>query len=170
MKSAAAVFSALLLAILPRQNAFAGISPGSGIYISEIEADQPGTDSSEFIELATSRFNLNSTSLNGYFVVLVNGATDLTYRTISLTGKKMSASGYFMMGRGSAISGITDSTTYLAIATSDFLQNGSDVAGAAEGDAGCSARAPRRAFPTTRRWQTSQHWLLCWMPLFMMGE
>lgn len=68
------------------------------VVINEVDADQSGTDSNEFIELYN---NSNaSVSLDGVVLVLFNGgvANDTSYDTIDLTGKTIPAKGYFVIG------------------------------------------------------------------------
>ena len=45
------------------------------VVINEVDADQAGSDAAEFIEL----YGTPNMSLNGYVVVLFNGANDQSY-------------------------------------------------------------------------------------------
>ncbi|MEL6357597.1 MAG: hypothetical protein AAFQ37_11780, partial [Bacteroidota bacterium] len=53
------------------------------VFVSEFHYDNDGTDTGEFIELSgTAGFNLD-----GYSLVLYNGANQLSYNTVDLTGE-----------------------------------------------------------------------------------
>ena len=88
----ALVFTSLTIA---QQLVTSNETDGVSIQITEIDADQTGTDEMEFIELNTSSAN---TSLNGYVVVFFNGNSDTSYRTIDLSGFNSDANGYFLLG------------------------------------------------------------------------
>ncbi|HQU72371.1 MAG TPA: FlgD immunoglobulin-like domain containing protein [Calditrichia bacterium] len=63
------------------------------VYINEVDYDQTGTDTGEFIELVGP----DNTSLDGYAIELVNGSSGAVYLTIDLTGQAIPAdnvSGY----------------------------------------------------------------------------
>ncbi len=72
----------------------------AAIIINEIDYDQPGTDTAEFIELAANA----GTNLNGWTLELVNGADNLVYSTIALpnftfTDQTGGGWGFFVLGR-----------------------------------------------------------------------
>lgn len=71
------------------------------LVINEVDADQVGTDSNEFIELYNK--SDDAVSLNGVVVVLYNGdaTNDASYKTIDLTGKTIAAKGFFVIGSAS---------------------------------------------------------------------
>ena len=54
------------------------------LLISEIDADQTGTDMAEFVEFQTGV--AASLDLTGYVIVLWNGSTNVVYDTVDLTG------------------------------------------------------------------------------------
>ena len=56
---------------------------GGELVINEVESNQPGSDSSEFIEL----YNASGRSLNlaDYRLEMINGSSDETYRTVELS-------------------------------------------------------------------------------------
>lgn len=92
--------------------------PVEGILINEFDADTPGTDTAEFIELYDGgRGNLD---LDGLVLVLFNGADDASYRTINLAGAQTDDSGYLLLG-GPDIAGSTLSLPAGAV------QNGPDA-------------------------------------------
>lgn len=66
------------------------------IVLNEVNADNPGHDDKEFIEL----YNTEKTSkaLDNYYVALINGATNKVYGLYDLTGYKIPANGYFVLG------------------------------------------------------------------------
>jgi uncharacterized protein len=72
------------------------IPPASAtLVINEIDYDQPGIDSAEFIEL--KNVSDGSVSLEGYAVVLVNGANNQIYKDIPLPALEVAAGGYFVI-------------------------------------------------------------------------
>ena len=70
-------------------------SSHAALVINEIDYDQPGIDTAEFIELYNS--GASSISLDNFSVELINGTNSSSYRTIDLNGFNISASGYFVM-------------------------------------------------------------------------
>jgi hypothetical protein len=71
---------------------------GVQIWINELDADTPGTDAAEFVELFDG--GGGGTALDGLVVVFFNGASGTTasYRALDLDGMQTSASGLFLMG------------------------------------------------------------------------
>ncbi len=65
------------------------------IVINEVDYDQPGADTSEFIELYNN--SDISLSLDGYRLELVNGNNGSVYRNIDLTGFALNANSYFVV-------------------------------------------------------------------------
>ena len=102
----------------------------AAIIINEIDYDQAGVDTAEFIEL----FNTGTatTSLDDFVIELINGATSSSYRSIDLSGFSINADGYFVI--------CSDSTTvancdYSFTSSSSWFQNGSpDAIGLFEND------------------------------------
>lgn len=86
MKPLLTVISASLLLIS---------SASQAIIINEVDYDQPGADTAEFIEL----FNNSDTnmSLDGYHLELVNGSNGSVYRSIDLSGFGLNAFAYFVI-------------------------------------------------------------------------
>jgi predicted extracellular nuclease len=92
----------------------------AALVINEIDYDQPGSDTAEFIEL----FNAGSSavSLDSYFLDLINGSNSSSYRTIDLTGFTINANGYFVVcGDASQVA----NCDYNFTTSSGWLQNGS---------------------------------------------
>lgn len=98
----------------------ASLSTQATIIINEIDYDQPGTDTAEFIELFnTSPSNI---SLSGYFIDLVNGNNNTTYRSIDLTGFDILSGGYFVICNDTSL---TANCNYDFTNSTGWLQNGS---------------------------------------------
>jgi hypothetical protein len=91
----------------------------AAIVINEIDYDQAGTDVAEFIELFNS--GTASVGMDNYTVELINGTTASSYRSISLSGFSIEASGYFVMcGNASLVANCDYSFT----TTDGWIQNG----------------------------------------------
>jgi len=95
-------------------------SSHAAIVINEIDYDQPGTDTAEFIEL----FNSGSSSilLDNYLIDLINGTTSSAYRSIDLSGFSIGANDYFVVCGGSAST--VANCNYNFTATNSWAQNG----------------------------------------------
>ena len=94
------------------------------LLINEIDYDQASTDPAEFIEI----YNAGAaTSLSGYSIVLVNGATNSVYTTIDLTPVGSIAAGqYLVIGSDSALAYVATGSLKLSLgAGQDYIQNGS---------------------------------------------
>ena len=87
--------------------------------INEIDADTPGTDADEFIELYDG--GVGNTLLTGLTVVLFNGSDDASYDAIDLDGYSTDENGYFVIGSA------TVANVDLAYFTTNGLQNGADA-------------------------------------------
>jgi hypothetical protein len=101
-------------------------TPAQTMLINEIDADQSGTDSSEFIELYDG--GTGNVSLDGYVIVFYNGSNDLSYRAIDLDGNATNAQGYFVIGnvpQADLVPGVP----------ADWIQNGADAIALYRGDA-----------------------------------
>lgn len=85
-----------------------------GQTINEIDSDQTGTDTAEFIEIKWTP----NTSLSGYIVVLFNGSTDTSYDTIDLATATTDANGlYVILPTGSIQNGADAVAIYQDLAT-----------------------------------------------------
>lgn len=86
------------------------------VVINELDADQTGTDTTEFIEL----LGAPNTSLDGLVAVFFNGNDDLSYAAFDLTGST-DANGFYILG--------TDSITGadVVLGTDNTIQNGADA-------------------------------------------
>lgn len=88
------------------------------VVINEIDADQTGTDTGEFIELKSTNPNF---SLNGYLVVLFNGNSDESYATYDLTGFTTDANGFLLLAND------TFPGMDISLGADNGLQNGADA-------------------------------------------
>lgn len=101
-----------------------GISSYSQIVINEIDADTPGTDQLEFVELKSSIPNF---SLDGYVLVFYNAtssspyAGNLSYNAIDLDGYETDFNGIFHLGNSLVV------PAPLKIFLNQSIQNGPDV-------------------------------------------
>ncbi len=103
---------------------FAGtlaFSSHAAVVINEIDYDQPGTDTAEFIEL----FNSGSSSilLDNYLIDLINGTNSSAYRSIDLSGFSIGANDFFVVCGGSAST--VANCDYNFTTTNSWAQNGS---------------------------------------------
>ena len=81
------------------------------LVINELDADTPGSDTAEFIELYSSTANL---ALEGYALVLFNGGDDASYPAYDLDGYSSDANGYFVIG-DSGVTGVSVTLNSLGI-------------------------------------------------------
>ncbi len=87
------------------------------LVINEVDADQPGTDTAEFLELYDG--GGGATSLDGYVLVFFNGSSDTSYAAYDLDGYSTDANGFFVAGNA----GVPGATLILG---SNGIQNGAD--------------------------------------------
>ena len=90
----------------------------SQIIINEVDADQTGTDTTEFLEILSNTPNFN---MDGYVVVFYNGSNDLSYETIDLSGYSTDANGFFIIG-SDATPGVD-----IPLGPDNTIQNGADA-------------------------------------------
>ena len=70
--------------------------PPAAIVINELDADQPGDEDGEFIELYDG--GVGNLPLDGFVVVLFNGANGESYAAYELAGQSTNADGFFVIG------------------------------------------------------------------------
>lgn len=104
----------------------AGAYAQPSILINELDADTPGTDSAEFVELSDG--GVGNTALDGLVLVFYNGSDDQSYAAYDLDGAVTSADGYYLLGNA----GVTGVTTTFG---GNGLQNGPDAVALYRGDA-----------------------------------
>ncbi len=82
------------------------------IVINELDADQAGADTAEFVELYDG--GVGNASLDGYFLVFFNGNnttpghTNGSYKSVSLAGQHTNANGFFFLGDSGMMSPAPD--------------------------------------------------------------
>ena len=99
-----------------------GQSFGDGsatVIINEVDADTPGTDVAEFVELYDG--GIGNTPLDEYVLVFFNGSNDLSYAAYDLDGYSTDADGYFLLGNAGVV------PTPAIIFADGSLQNGADA-------------------------------------------
>ena len=99
--------------------------PPEGIVINEIDADMPGNDTAEFVELFDG--GVGNTALDGLTLVFFNGNGDTAYEAFDLDGFTTDADGYFLLGNAGLNPDFTISNA--------TLQNGPDAVALYAGNA-----------------------------------
>lgn len=107
---------------------------GAGIVmINEVDADTPGSDTAEFIELFDG--GVGNTPLDGLVLVLYDGGTtgsgNLSYASFDLDGYTTNAQGYFTLGNP----GVPGVGLVFDPGAFGLLQNGADAIGLYVGNA-----------------------------------
>ena len=91
----------------------------AAVIINEVDYDQPGTDTAEFIELYNS--GSSTVSLDNYAIELVNGTSASSYKSINLSGFNINADSYFVVCSDASLVANCD---YSFTVTNSWLQNG----------------------------------------------
>lgn len=102
---------------------------GSGlaaIMINEVDADTPGTDTAEFVELYDQ--GAGNSLLDGLVLVFFNGSDDRSYASFDLDGFSTDASGYFVIGNA-GVPGVG------LVFKDNSMQNGADAVALYQADA-----------------------------------
>jgi PKD repeat protein len=120
-------FSSWVLGVL----ALASLGASADVVINELDSNQAGPDTAEFVELYDG--GIGGTPLDGLSLVYFNGNSDLSYLTVDLDGFETDTNGYFLVGN----SGV--STAPDIQLPDDTLQNGADAV--------ALYAAPAAAFP-----------------------
>ncbi|XP_078612986.1 uncharacterized protein LOC144882825 [Branchiostoma floridae x Branchiostoma japonicum] len=105
-------------------------SVSSDVIINELNADNPQSDDTEYIELYNT--DNSAVALDTYVIVLYNGANDIAYDVIYLTRKTIPARGYFVIGS----SNVVPTPDFVLPADSNIFQNGPDGVALYNGDPG----------------------------------
>ena len=100
------------------------------ILINEVDADQTGTDSAEFVELYDG--GAGNTALDGLVLVLMNGSDDASYQAFDLDGQSTNADGYFVLCGNAATTANCDMDVS---PDTNLIQNGADAVALYTGDA-----------------------------------
>jgi hypothetical protein len=95
--------------------------PPAGLVLNEVDYDQPGTDTAEFVEIYNA--GTATASLDGLQVVLVNGATTpaAPYATINLSGL-LGPGQFLVVGSDAVLASLPATARGVRLATS--IQNG----------------------------------------------
>jgi predicted extracellular nuclease len=119
-----------VLSVLASFGCLAANTSYGAITINELDADQSGTDSAEFIELYDG--GVGGTSLAGHSLVFYNGSNDQSYRTVDLNNITTNAEGYFVICGNDSLVENCD----LDLATNtNLIQNGADAVALYQTDA-----------------------------------
>ena len=97
--------------------------PALKLVINEVDYDQAGADTAEFVEIVNP--NTTAVDLNDYLIELVNGSNGRRYGTYTTTGR-LAAGGYFVIADRTVIDSVP-SGTVTAPLKSGGLQNGPDA-------------------------------------------
>lgn len=90
--------------------------------INEVDADNPSTDTAEFVELYDG--GIGNTQLDGYSLVLFNGSNDSSYQAFDLDGYTTNNEGFFVLC-GNATN--TENCDLDVSPDSNLIQNGADA-------------------------------------------
>jgi len=101
--------------------------PPPTVVINEVDADTPGSDNMEFVELFDG--GIGNTPLDGLVVVFYNGNGDVSYNAFDLDGSTTDANGFFLLGNSAV------TPTPSIIFSNNGLQNGADAVALYTGDA-----------------------------------
>lgn len=96
-----------------------------GQVINEVDADTPGTDTAEFVEILWTP----NTALDNLTVVFFNGNGDTAYAVYDLDGLSTDANGFFILAN-TALATASD----IDLGTSNLIQNGADAVALYSGD------------------------------------
>ncbi len=91
------------------------------VIINEVDADTPGTDAAEFVELYDG--GVGNTMLDGLVLVFYNGNGDVSYGAFDLDGFSTDANGYFTIGNP----GVPGVDLIFDPGAAGLLQNGADA-------------------------------------------
>lgn len=90
--------------------------------INEVDADNPSTDTAEFIELFDG--GVGNTPLDGYSLVLFNGSNNLSYQAFDLDGYSTNEQGFFVLCGDAAT---VENCDLDVSPNSNLIQNGADA-------------------------------------------
>ncbi|XP_074014867.1 uncharacterized protein [Numenius arquata] len=87
------------------------------LLINEVNADSPGEDTSEFVELYHT--SGQTARLDGYYLVFYNGNGNQAYKVLNLQGKVTNSQGFFLIG--------SSSVNPAMVIPKNTIQNGPDA-------------------------------------------
>lgn len=102
-------------------SATVSVTQGAGLVINEVDYDQPGTDTTEYVEI----YNPTSSaiSLAGYTLVFMNGSNNTQYASVDLSSAGSLGPGqYLVVGSATLLGQISNGA--LEITLSGSIQNG----------------------------------------------
>ena len=101
--------------------------PAFPIYINELNADTPGTDAHEFVELYDGGvgFSCLDDLALVFFSAGSKGTDDKAYRVINLSGYQTNRNGYFVVAQAAV--NVSGSSSADVIFSKSFIQNGADA-------------------------------------------
>jgi predicted extracellular nuclease len=105
------------------------LSANAAVIVNEVDYDQPGSDTAEFIELFNS--GSSTISLDNYSIDLINGNNSSVYRNINLSGFNINANDYFVVCNDTSLVANCD---YSFTTSSGWFQNGAPDAVALYGN------------------------------------
>ena len=103
--------------------------PPPDFVINEVDADNPGTDAAEFVEIYDG--GAGNSDLTGMVLVLYNGSSDTSYNAFDLDGLSTDANGYFVLCGDAA--NVANCDLDVAPDT-NLIQNGADAVALYIGD------------------------------------
>ncbi len=115
----------LLLLLVPALSAHAQAGPPY-LVINEVDADTPGTDTAEFVELYNR--GTEPIDLADYVLVFYNGSNDQSYYSVDLDGFTLAPGGFFLVGN----TGVNGAAINFP---DNGLQNGADAVALYRSDA-----------------------------------
>jgi len=99
-----------------------GVASASGLIINEVDYDNVGTDTAEYVELYNS--SSAAISLTGYKLVFVNGSGGAVYLTVDLSVAGSIAPGQYLLVGPASIVAPTGVLKVTTTASTDVIQNG----------------------------------------------
>jgi Lamin Tail Domain len=105
----------------------AGTHPGipqtiTGLVINEVEYDQPGTDSSEYVEILNT--SADPIPLHGIHLALINGANNTEYLRVNLGAAGTLAGGQYLVVKASTVNIPANALGINFVSATNNIQNG----------------------------------------------
>jgi len=108
----------LAIALLASFAVSASVAHGQPLVVNEIDYDQVGTDTAEFVEIKNNGMAVN---LNGIVVEFVNGSGGAVYKTVALPAVVLAGGDYFVI---CANTGTVSNCDLDETPDTDLIQNG----------------------------------------------
>lgn len=97
-------------------------APAASLVINEVDYDQIGTDTAEFVEILN--VSANPLSLVGLRLVFINGTDNMQYQSVDLSPAGMLEAGQYLVVKSATVFAPPDALTLQFSAASDNVQNG----------------------------------------------